>query len=149
AARSFERLAGYRRSDPRFAAGDRTERVRGALVTPGFFELLGARPRLGRLFEERGPEAQQAKLVVISHLLWREQFREDPAVLGRTLRLNGEEHTVIGVLPEAFQFTLLGRCDVWRPLLFTPEQASERNGGWLVGLGRLAPGRSVSEARQE
>jgi putative ABC transport system permease protein len=73
----------------------------------------------------------------------------DAAALGRTLRLNGEEYSVIGVLPETFQFTLLGRCDVWRPLLLTPEQSADRRGGSLLALGRLRSGRTLDEARGE
>jgi putative ABC transport system permease protein len=146
---SFVAIAGYRGSNVRLTGTESSERIRGAIVTPDFFRVLGTRAALGRLFTEGGPEAQQAKLVVIGHLFWRERFRSDPAALGRTLRLNGEEYSVIGVLPEAFQFTLLGRCDVWRPLVFSPEQSADRRGGSLVGLGRLRPGRNVDEARRE
>jgi putative ABC transport system permease protein len=148
-AQSFEALVAYRQTDVRLTGPDRTERLRGALVSPEFFRVLGVRARSGRLFDDVGKSAQQDRQVVLGHLYWREQLAGDEGVVGRTLRLNGEEHEVIGVLPEAFQFTLLGRCDVWRPLLITPEQAADRRGGGLVGLGRLRQGRALGDARRE
>jgi putative ABC transport system permease protein len=146
---SVVEIAGYAHSDVRLTGRDRTEHVRGARVTAGFFTVLGINPQLGRLFDQAGQGLDQSNVVVISYLMWREHFREDPAAIGRTVRLNGEDYTVVGVLPETFQFTLLGRCDVWRPLLFTPEQAADRQPLSMVGLGRLRPDRTLEEARSE
>lgn len=148
-AQSFEMMAGYRPAEARWTGPDGAEHLRGALVTPGFFRLLGVEARWGRLFEPTEVGREHLHLVVISHLMWRERLHGDPAAVGATLRLDGEDHTVIGVLPEAFQFTLLGRCDVWRPLLFTPEEAVDRSGLAMVGLARLRRGRTVEEARHE
>ena len=148
-ARSFEEMAGYRQAEARWTGTDGAEHLRGAAVTPGFFRLLGIEARWGRLFNPSETGAEHSNLVVISHLMWRERLHGDPAAVGATLRLDGEDHTVIGVLPESFQFTLLGRCDVWRPLLFTPEQAADRRGTAMVGLARLRRGRTLEEARHE
>jgi len=145
----FEEMAGYRPSEVRLTGRDRAERVRGAMVTPGFFHVLGVNAQLGRLFDRTGTEAEDSKQVVISHLMWREHFDLDPGVIGRTVRLNGEDYSVVGVLPESFQFTLVGRCDVWRPLIFPPEQAANHRTGFMVGLARLRQGRSVADARHE
>ena len=70
-------------------------------------------------------------------------------VVGRRLRLDGEDHVVIGVLPEAFQFTLLGSVDVWRPLVVMADDATNRNLRSVTGLGRLRAGRTVEQARAE
>ncbi len=148
-ARSFEEIAGYRSAEARWTGPDGAEHLRGAQVTPGFFRLLGVEARWGRLFDPSETGGEHSRLVVISHLMWRERLHADPAAVGATLRLDGEDHTVIGVLPEPFQFTLLGRCDVWRPLLFTPEQAADRRGTAMVGLARLRRGRTLLEARHE
>jgi putative ABC transport system permease protein len=146
---SFDRIAGYRQSEVRLTGRDRAERVRGAMVTTAFFQVLGTTAHVGRLFDPGASQEDQSTLVVISHTLWREQFDADPGAIGRTLRLNSEDYTVIGVLPESFQFTLLGRCDVWRPLVFSPEQAQDRRSGAMVGLARLRSGRTVEDARHE
>jgi putative ABC transport system permease protein len=146
---SFEEIAGYTQSNVRLTGGDQAEHVRGAMVTPNFFKTLGVETPIGRVFDPGAQDAGRSKEVVISHLMWRERFHSDPAVLGRVVQLNAEDFTIVGVLPETFQFTLLGRCDVWRPLVFTPEQAAERRGRMLIGLGRLRQRRSVEDARQE
>src|SRR5262245_15037541 len=146
---SFEEIAGYTQSNVRLTGGDQAEHVRGAMVTPNFFKTLGVETPIGRAFDPGAQDAGRSKEVVISHLMWRERFHSDAAVLGRVVQLHPEDFTIVGVLPETFQFTLLGRCDVWRPLVFTPEQAAERRGRMLIGLGRLRQGRSVEDARQE
>ena len=111
--------------------------------------MLGIHARLGRLFDEIGTDAGQSHLAVISHMLWRDRFRQETSAIGRPVRLDGEDYTIIGVLPETFQFTLLGRCDVWLPLVFTPEQAANRRDGSMVGVGRLRQGRTLEDARYE
>ena len=81
--------------------------------------MLGTTAAIGRVFEPADGEPSAPKLVVISDTVWRDRFHGGRDAIGRTLRLNGEDHTIIGVLPETFHFTLLGRVDVWRPLVFT------------------------------
>ena len=92
------RLAAQRaivRGDRRLPGGqpppdrrDRAERVRGAMV-PGFFRVLGIHARLGRLFDEIGTDAGQSHLLVISHMLWRDRFRQETSAIGRPVRLTG------------------------------------------------------------
>ena len=146
-ANAFSDLAGYRNADARLTGGDRAERVRGALVTTRFFSVLGTTAALGRVFEPADGEPSAPKLALISATLWRDRFHGAPDAIGRTLRLNGEDHTIIGVLPESFHFTLLGRVDVWRPLIFTPEQITNRRQRSFAAMGRLRDGRSVEEGR--
>ena len=144
---AFSDLAGYRSADVRLTGGDRAERVRGALVTTGFFSVMGTTAALGRVFEPADGEPSAPKLVVISATLWRDRFHGDQDAIGRTLRLDGQDYAVVGVLPDAFHFTLLGRIDVWRPLVFTPEQIADRRPRALVAVGRLRDARSVEEGR--
>ena len=146
-ASAFSDLAGYRTADARLTGGDRAERIRGALVTTGFFNVLGTTAALGRVFEPADGEPSAPKLVVISSTLWRDRFHAQPDAIGRTLRLDGQDHLVIGVLPDHFHFTLQGRIDVWRPLIFSSEQVTDRRPRALVAMGRLRQGRSVEEGR--
>ena len=148
-AQSFEALAGYRLADVRLTGGDRAERLRGALVTPDFFRVLRVEAALGRVFQPEDGRAEVSRLAVVSHAMWREYFRSDPQAVGRTVRINGDDHVVIGVLPEHFQFTLLGRVQVWRPLIFTADQAVNRRTPGLIGLGRLRQGQTLEDARAE
>jgi putative ABC transport system permease protein len=148
-AQSLEDLAAYRQGQIRLTGGDRAERVRGVETTPDFFRLLGVSAAMGRLFDARDGTAGAPNVVVVSHAMWREYLASDPAIVGRTLGLDGVDHTVVGVLPEAFQFTLVGRASVWRVLTFTPEQAVNRRPRSLIGLGRLRQGFTLEQARSE
>ena len=90
-----------------------------------------------------------ANVVVISDAMWRRQFAGALDTVGRAIRLDADDYTIVGVLPPSFQFTLLGAVDVWRPLVFTPGDAANRRQRLIVGVGRLAPGRRVEDARTE
>ena len=94
-------------------------------------------------------ESGNANVVVISYAMWRRQFAGALDTVGRAIRLDADDYTIVGVLPPSFQFTLLGAVDVWRPLVFTPGDAANRRQRSIVGVGRLAPGRRVEDARTE
>jgi putative ABC transport system permease protein len=142
-------LAAYRQTQFRLVGTGPAERLRGAEVTPNFFALLGVRPATGRLFDRSDGEAGSARVALISHGMWRERLSADPAILGRTVRLEGDDRIVIGVLPERFQFTLMGEVSVWTPLSFSPDDAVNRRRRSVIGLGRLRQGRTLEHARSE
>jgi putative ABC transport system permease protein len=148
-AHSLQGMAAYTPDAVRWTDGDRAERLRSARATPNFFQMLGIQPATGRLFDAADARAASSRLVVVSHAMWRDRFKSDPAIVGRLIRLDGEDHTIVGVLPETFQFTLLGRVNVWRPLVFTPENATNRRQRVVTGLGRLRPDRTLEQARGE
>jgi predicted permease len=108
--------------------------------------VLGVPPAAGRLLRP-GEDApgQNANIVILSHRFWTRQFGNDPAVVGRTLTLNGVGHEVIGVLPAGTPF--LDWADVFRPLVRT---ANAQRGSWeMYGLGRLKPGVTLEAARSD
>ena len=88
------------------------------------------------------------RVVVISGALWRERFGGDPSIVGRTVQVDGDPHTIVGVVPDSFHFTLLGRVAVWAPLVFTPEEAADRRHRSIVGIGRLAGGHDGRAGRR-
>src|SRR5919205_199918 len=124
------------------------ERFDGKRVSANFFSLLGVEPRLGRGFmpEEDAPGAN--KVVVLSHGLWQRRFGSDPGVVGKTITLNGEGYTVVGVMPQGFQ-SLSDDVSMWVPIAFTPQQAANRNGHYLEVVARLKPGVTVERAQSE
>ena len=135
----------------------RGEVVSSRLVTANYFTVLGAHPAAGRLFAAGdGEQPGAVPVVVLSHRLWKRRFNEDPAIAGRTLRLNGHPFTVAGVAAEGFQGTHVLETDVWLPLgmiaAARPSEASllaNRGSGWLVMGGRLKPDVSVAQAAAE
>ena len=133
--------------DPNLSGMDLPEQVPGFKVGPGYFELLGVQPLIGRTFtaDEALPEANHR--VVLSHAFWVRQFASDPGILGRTVRLDGEAHEVIGVMPPRFAIPF--GADVWAPLAYDEATWAQRERGYLMVTGRLAPGHTVATADGE
>ncbi|HZF08645.1 MAG TPA: ABC transporter permease [Thermoanaerobaculia bacterium] len=128
--------------------------LRGTAVTAGLFPLLGAAPRLGRGFlpEEDRPGAPAA-VVLLGHGLWQTLFHGDPAAVGRTLLLNGHGHQIVGVMPAGFQFPegqdFPGGSQLWIPAGLDPAKPASRTDHVLFVAARLAPGRTLAQARRE
>jgi putative ABC transport system permease protein len=143
--RAFEPLAGFTTGTFNVSGTEGAERYDGAWVTANLFEVLRIRPALGRTFRP-GEDAPGAEAVtLVSHRVWQDRFGGDPGVLGRTLRINGEEATIIGVMPERFMFP--STHQLWLPerrsaAQYTRGQATPQ----LTVVGRLLPGQSVDQA---
>lgn len=146
----FAWLVAFNGAVPNLAEeGQPAERLQGMAVTADFFPALGARAALGRAFtaEEDQPGANQ--VVVLSDRFWQRRFAGDPSILGRTLRLDGENIKVIGVMPPGFDHPLLwGTVDVWRPLALSPEQQKNHGNNYLRVFGRLKPGVTLAQAQE-
>jgi putative ABC transport system permease protein len=125
----------------------RPEVVMGRGVTSNFFSVLGARPFLGRTFTAQ-EDRTGAKLVVISYGLWQRRFGGARNAIGRTLSMNNEPYTVIGVMPAGFAFPDR-RFEFWDPAHFTPEQLARRDNHFLEVVGRLRPGVSIQTAQAD
>ncbi len=131
-------------------AGDNTPlQVRGCRVTASFFNVLGHQPQLGQALFPPEESADPQRLVVLSHGLWQRRFGSDPTILGRPLRLDGEEYIVSAVMPA--QFDLPRGTEVWTPLYFTPAQLANdfRGNEYLQVIGRLRPEVSLEQAQSE
>ncbi len=114
--RSFSGMATYegRGGGLNLVEGDRPERVASLGVSPSFFSVLGVPPQLGRDFLAEDGAEGAPKVAIISHGLWRRRFGASREAVGRTIRLSGEEHAVIGVMARGFDF--INHADVWTPL---------------------------------
>lgn len=120
------------------------DRVKVSGVTPNLFSILGVSPARGRGIQ-RGDE-QAGPLAVVSHELWQSHFGGADDVLGRTLRLNGVDYGVVGVMPAGFGYPEPD-MGAWMPLDLRPRDASDRTDHYLAGIGRLGPGTSLEAAR--
>ncbi len=137
--------------------GDRAERVTGSIVSANYFDALGVRPAMGRGFESGEDAGENAHpVVVISDRLWRDRFESDPAVIGKTQRLNGLDHTIVGVAPKGFVGTFVGyTMDVWVPASMEETfetggyKLEDRGARWIEGFVRLKPGISLGRAQGE
>ena len=125
-------------------AGDPV-RLDGTAVSASIFDLLGVRPAIGRTFDEDDDHAgHPAAVVLLGDAVWRTRFGGDPAVIGRTIRLDGRASMVVGVLPAGAVFP---PSDVWLPLGASAD--ADRTDKWLDAIGRLRPGATLADARAD
>lgn len=121
--------------------------LRGGRVSAHYFEIFGIQATLGRTFAAGEDEIGKEHVAVLSHVLWSTQFGGDPKWIGRTIRLDGEPYTVIGVLPEGSAFDRAYN-QIWRPLAFQPENMT-RNFHWFGSFAKLKPGVTLEKARAQ
>ena len=132
------------------AAAGQTEVLRSAAVSSDYFGVLDVSPQLGRTFEAGEDQPGHDRVVILGYELWEQRFASDDSVIGRTIRLNREDYTVIGVMPASFR--LLGfPAQLWTPLVLTAadQTAAARNDRSLYVFARLKPGVSLEQARAE
>ena len=146
--RSFAAIAGfqYYGHDVRGADG-RTTSINSWLVTEAYFTVLGVAPRLGRVLLPDDFKPGAPRVAVISTALWQQRFGGDPSVLGREETLDGMQHTIVGVMPVAFQFP--DKRHIWAPKLFTDDEKSDRGSTYVAVVARLRPGVSLEAAQQD
>lgn len=121
--------------------GRPAEQVQSVQVGPEFFDVFGVQPSLGRAFTKEETAQGHNQVILLSHPFWQQRFGGSPDVIGRTLRINGESVTVIGVMPASFSWRMLwGSAAFWRPLNFTPDQLKSRTYRAFQLIGRVKPG---------
>ena len=137
--------------------GDRAEVTTGSIVSANYFDAIGVHPILGRGFEPGEDSGRNAHPVtVISYQLWQRRFKGDPQIIGKTQRLNGVFHTIVGVAPEGFYGTFVG----WAMQFWVPASMEEifesggykledREARWIEAYVRLKPGVTRQQAQQE
>lgn len=128
--------------------GAEPERLRGARVSAGLFEMLGVNPIHGRTFLEEEDQPGHENVVILSSGLWKRRFASDPNAIGQPITLSGISYTIVGVLPPSFGFPDR-ETDVWAPVAFTARDAQAHGSHFLSVIGRLKPGATVEQARVE
>ena len=131
----------------------------GARASAELFPMLGVRPQLGRVFLPEEAEVGRDRVVVLDDALWRSRFGGDRNIVGRAITLNGQPHTVVGVLPPDFRFPkiadlfamtiYLGRPQIWKPLALTKEEATQSENFNFICIARLKPTSSQTAATDQ
>jgi len=125
--------------------GSEPVQLRGGLVSAGYFKVFGAEPALGRTFLPGEDQLGKQQVAVISHSVWVTQFGADPTIVNRTVLLNNEPHTIVGVLPATSAFDR-APVQIWRPLAFKPSNMT-RDFHWMISFARLKDGVTLAQAR--
>jgi predicted permease len=127
---------------------DEPERISTNRATSNYFSVVGVAPVLGRAFANGDDQAGHDRVVLLDYRFWERKFGSDPNIVGKTIRLNGEEHTVIGVLPRSFQIMSF-RSQVWLPLVLDESQqgAAARQTRTLYLFARSKPGVTLDQAQ--
>jgi len=145
---SFEYLGGYTDTSKfNLSGGAEPERVSGAMVSDTLFPAVGAQPRLGRNFLPEEDRKGAPNVVILSHHLWSRRFGADPNILGQTLMLDSRPHTIVGVMPQDFDFPAKETA-LWVPYGFVYEDGGRGN-FFVDVIGRLKPGVSIEQAQTE
>jgi predicted permease len=150
-AASFEHVAAYSWNNNNLAEpGQPAERLPSMAVTGDFFTIFGIPPALGRTIGPDDDRPGVGRVAVLSDGFWRDHFASDPNVVGRSVRMDGQPLTIIGVMPPAMDNTLYwGHIDLWSPLAMTGPVRQNRDNNWMQIIGRLKPGVSLQQAQLE
>jgi predicted permease len=141
----FDAIALYDTQSFNLAEGNSAERIDGLTVTSDFAKVIGIQPILGRMFTEQEDHPKGPQVTIISEALWRERFGAGNDVLGKTMKLDGVAHTIVGVMPRTATFP--GNVRLWVPLRGDPNQDYQSYGA--EGLGRLKAGVTVESATKD
>ncbi len=143
--RAWTGLASYNTASPSFTGVEPAEPLQGVRLSSGALGVLGVAPAIGRAFTADEERAGSDHVVLLSDGFWRRQFGADPSVAGRSISLDGEAWTVIGVMPRDFSFPMAG-VDVWTPLSYGFDVSTARGVHYISVFGRLRPGVTLAAA---
>jgi len=143
---SFEYVAARNRLTAILSDGDKPEVLNISRAGADYFRIFGVQPVIGRNFASDEDQPGKQYEAILSHRLWENRFGQDPAVLGKTIHLNGQPYTIVGVLPPGSYDR--SWTDVWVPLAFAPEERT-RNYHWLRVWAKLKPGVTKAQANGE
>jgi putative ABC transport system permease protein len=143
----FEHLAAFGWWTANLVGKDEPENVHGFRVTTDFFPVMGVQPLAGRMFLPEDETIGTHRRVVLGHGLWQRRFASDVSIIGRAIEIDGEPYDVIGIAPPAFDFPM--GSQLWAPLTFDAETSANRRTLYLRVVGRLAPGRTLDDAKAQ
>jgi putative ABC transport system permease protein len=154
---TFEQISGYTFTNLNLTGAGEPVRLSTVRSSANLFPLVGAAPLLGRAFLTEEDKEGANHVVILGHALWQSRFGSDSAIVGRSLTLNNQSYTVVGVMPSSFQFPVgfgyLGKVlnepiDLYVPLAATSKELVRGNYSFFA-IGRLKPGVTIDQARAE
>jgi putative ABC transport system permease protein len=141
-------LSPYQSSSKELVADGKPDRVESADISENFFPLLGIQPLHGRAFTSSDMQPG-SNVVILSQRLWRERFGSDPAAIGKSILLDGQSQTIIGVMPELPQLEFATDSQLWAPFALAPEETTARQNHYFSVLAQLKPHTTVQQAQNE
>ena len=144
---SFEHMAAYGFRSFNVGGKERPEAIQAAAVAPDFFPLLRVQPLLGRTFAPDEDRPGQGHVVLLGYNFWRDHFASDRDIVGRSILLDGETYSIVGVMPETFQFPSWAK--VWVPLAWSNETRAVRGNHNYLVVARLKQGVDIRQAQAE
>lgn len=142
----FDQLGAMRDGGFNLRIGNRSERVTGLFVTEGWFGAIGVKPWLGRLYTAADMLPGHDQVVILNYDYWASTFAGDPGIVGKSVMLDGEARTVIGVLPK--NFLKMGEEQIYAPLVFRAPEATDRGTRFISVVGKLRRGVTLVAAQQ-
>lgn len=148
--KSFEQIAAYTTQGLNLTGADQPERLSGAVVSANLFPTLGVAPERGRNFLSEEDQFGHDQVVILSEALWQRRFGGDPAIVNKTIDLEGRPTTVVGIMPPGFHFPDK-EVEAWMPLALPPDLFTENNRGshFLDVVARLKPGVTQVQAQAD
>lgn len=148
---SFSSWGVYTARKVNLAASENPDQIFSIACTHGVLHALGIEPTVGRLFTADDESAGSERVALISHEFWKDRFACDPGLVGRTITIDGESHTVIGIMPDGFVFPEIWDSRIpglWFPLVLSRD-GSDRDSHWLRSIGRLRTDVTLDQSRED
>ncbi|HEV2837539.1 MAG TPA: ABC transporter permease, partial [Pyrinomonadaceae bacterium] len=145
----FSDLAAYRNISYNLSGDGDPERLLAGRVSAGLFKMFGVQPLLGRDFFAEEDQSGREKVVIISEGLWQRRFGSDPNIIGRSLKLSGEDFTIVGVVSSAFRLPDQRKRELWTPIAFTETETTLHHARYIEAIARLKPGISLAQTQAE
>jgi len=146
-ARSLEQLSAYAWNEVNLTGERAPQKVQAFQVSSNFFDTIGVRPQMGRVFLPEEEEPGKGQEIILSHALWQQRYAADPQILGKNVKVDGKRFTVVGVMAMGFDFPM--PAEAWLPLSLDTKERLRRDNRSLWVLGRLKSRVSFTEAAAE
>ena len=146
-AQSFDELAVYQWDEVNLTGDREPQKIQAFEVTANFFQTIGVQPKLGRPFSSEEETPGKEREIILGHALWEQRYASDPNIVGKNVRVDGKNFTVVGVMSKGFDFPM--PAEAWIPLAMDMKYRLRRDTHWLWPVARVKPGVSLSEVTAE
>ncbi|MGH9944738.1 MAG: ABC transporter permease, partial [Pyrinomonadaceae bacterium] len=145
--RTLAEIAAWGEEEQALVGQEQADPVKAAFVTANFFAVLGVQPLHGRVFTSEEDQPGRDEVALLGYGLWQRRFGGDPHLVGQRVKLDGEHYTVVGIMPDGFQYPR--HAEIWTPLALNPNQTQTREAHFLQVIARRRPEASPAQVRAE